>query len=89
VGVRAPSLYGRFSDRGALLAAVGIHLLWALQRTLDDRAQRGGSLVEVKGKACSLAAPTIAPAAIGTPRKRLIPSKPGTCEPASRLVMRG
>jgi AcrR family transcriptional regulator len=34
VGVRAPSLYGRFSDRGALLGAVELYLLGALQRAL-------------------------------------------------------
>ncbi|RYG64400.1 TetR/AcrR family transcriptional regulator, partial [bacterium] len=34
VGVRTPSLYGRFSDREALLAAVEVELLWALQRAL-------------------------------------------------------
>lgn len=34
VGVRAPSLYGRFSDRGALLAAVELHLLEALRRAV-------------------------------------------------------
>jgi AcrR family transcriptional regulator len=40
VGVRAPSLYGRFADRGALLAAVEIDLRWALQRALARAPRR-------------------------------------------------
>lgn len=45
VGVRAPSLYGRFSDRSALLAAVELKLLASLERSLT-RATRSKDPIE-------------------------------------------
>ena len=35
VGVRAPSLYGRFADRNALLDAVEVSLWWELRRKME------------------------------------------------------
>jgi AcrR family transcriptional regulator len=44
VGVRAPSLYGRFSDRAALLAAIELQLLDELARVLAAAAIPGKSI---------------------------------------------
>jgi AcrR family transcriptional regulator len=39
VGVRAPSLYGRFADRGALLSAVELEVLYELARVIGGASR--------------------------------------------------
>lgn len=51
VGVRAPSLYGRFADRSALLAAVEIELWRDLGRALGRARRSGGPIEALKAQA--------------------------------------
>jgi AcrR family transcriptional regulator len=51
VGVRAPSLYGRFSDRAAMLAAIELKLLLELEQMLSKATVAGEPVATLMAQA--------------------------------------